>query len=285
MRSTRATTWHGTGNCLHRVLARGQFGVSRSSTVLRSVRSDETFEAAGAATRCELSCPRPPLSKFDLCDEVEVLRPPPRAGCALAVVGAVLSARRAASRHRLARATRSSLITTRVSRAWHKAHAWRIRAPSRQTFPACWSFPFLPPSPGIFSGGCPGGRPATGSCLGATLDGGGRRCRVRLDQVGGDGAAVRNNERKWASLLPEDFAEFGRFGRLWNHLNSVVAFRNENPRELPARSEWRFHAVSPEPVLVTCRIHGVDGDSRHCSLWELAGPVLRFHQGTMISVR
>ena len=95
---------------------------------------------------------------------------------------------------------------------------------------------------------------------------------------------VRNSERKLASLLSKDFAEIGRSGWIWNHLDSVVALRSEDSRELPAASEWRFNAVSPKLFVVTNRIHGVDGDSWHCSPRELASPVLRFHQKTMISV-
>ena len=113
-----------------------------------------------------------------------------------------------------------------------------------------------------------------------------RWCWVRLDQVGGDGAAVfgRAKQRAKTSLLTKDFVEIGRSGRMWNHLDSVVALRSEDFRELPATSEWRFNAVSTKLFVVTYRMHGVDRDSRHCSLWELASPFLRFHQGTMISV-
>ena len=71
--------------------------MSSSSTVLRSVRSDVTLEAATLATRCELSCPRPAPSKFNLRDEVSASKPSTGAGRALAIVSSVLSVRRAAS--------------------------------------------------------------------------------------------------------------------------------------------------------------------------------------------
>ncbi|MBU4466272.1 MAG: hypothetical protein KKH75_10555 [Actinobacteria bacterium] len=38
-------------------------------------------------------------------------------------------------------------------------------------------------------------------------------------------------------------------------------------------------------VLVTFRIRGLDGDSRHSSIWDLSAghPVMRFHQGTAVA--
>ncbi|GAB3555561.1 hypothetical protein GCM10027404_32720 [Arthrobacter tumbae] len=95
-------------------------------------------------------------------------------------------------------------------------------------------------------------------------------------------SAVRNNSDNVSSLLSDDFAEIGRSGRRWSYLETVAALQGEQPRPVPKTSEWLFNRISPELVLVNYRIHGTDHDSRHSSLWEIAGPVMRFHQGTII---
>ncbi|MGA1835374.1 nuclear transport factor 2 family protein [Herbiconiux sp. 11R-BC] len=95
-------------------------------------------------------------------------------------------------------------------------------------------------------------------------------------------SAVRADTERVESLLAPDFAEIGRSGRRWTRAETVAALRNETPREAPATSEWLFDRLSPELVLVTYRVHGAHHDSRHSSLWELAGPRIRFHQGTII---
>ncbi|SDZ32103.1 nuclear transport factor 2 family protein [Herbiconiux ginsengi] len=95
-------------------------------------------------------------------------------------------------------------------------------------------------------------------------------------------SAVRGDTERVASLLSADFAEIGRSGRRWTRSETVAALQNESPRDAPATSEWMFNRLSPEFVLVTYRVHGVDHDSRHSSLWEIHGPRIRFHQGTII---
>ena len=48
--------------------------------------------------------------------------------------------------------------------------------------------------------------------------------------------------------------------------------------------EWSFIEVVPTLILVTYRITGTAGSSRHSSLWDVGGPapVIRYHQGTVV---
>ncbi len=93
---------------------------------------------------------------------------------------------------------------------------------------------------------------------------------------------VRSDEGEVTGLLAGDFAEIGRSGRRWNRSELVEALRHEPARATPATSEWLFNRVADDLVLVTYRVRGADHDSRHSSLWQIPGPVLRFHQGTII---
>ena len=93
---------------------------------------------------------------------------------------------------------------------------------------------------------------------------------------------VRSDETHLAALLSADFAEIGRSGRRWTYQDTVIALRNEEPRTSPRTSEWLFNRLSSELVLVNYLIHGTDADSRHSSLWDTRGPVILFHQGTIV---
>ncbi|CAN5319620.1 hypothetical protein BH09ACT6_BH09ACT6_02930 [soil metagenome] len=95
-------------------------------------------------------------------------------------------------------------------------------------------------------------------------------------------SAVRVDAKHVSSLLSDDCAEIGRSGRRWTYPETVTAPQGESPRDVPETSEWLFNRISPELVLVNYRIHGAVHDSTHSSLWEIAGAVLRFHQGTLI---
>lgn len=55
-------------------------------------------------------------------------------------------------------------------------------------------------------------------------------------------------------------------------------------RTEPETYEWLFNEVSPSLILVTYRITGGAGTSRHASLWDVSGaiPVMRYHQGTVV---
>ena len=96
-------------------------------------------------------------------------------------------------------------------------------------------------------------------------------------------SGVRNDPLRTASYLAPDFAEIGRSGRRWVRKELVTALQSEPPSSLPETSEWLFNPVGPGLVLVTYRIQNRTMSSRHSSLWELKGPVLRYHQGTPIA--
>lgn len=96
-------------------------------------------------------------------------------------------------------------------------------------------------------------------------------------------SSMRGDQRALSTMLSPDFAEIGRSGRRWTYSDIVPMLLEEEPRATPTTSEWQFNRVSPELILVTYRLHGAAGDSRHSSLWEMPGPVLRFHQGTRIT--
>ncbi|WP_291049117.1 DUF4440 domain-containing protein [Herbiconiux sp.] len=93
---------------------------------------------------------------------------------------------------------------------------------------------------------------------------------------------VRGDEDRVTGLLAGDFAEIGRSGRRWNRSDVVDALQQEPPRATPETSEWLFNRVADDLVLATYRVRGAEHDSRHSSLWQTPGPVLRFHQGTIV---
>ena len=96
-------------------------------------------------------------------------------------------------------------------------------------------------------------------------------------------STTRADQSLLSAMLASDFAEIGRSGRWWVYDDIVPTLLEEKPRSTPETSEWRFNRVSAELVLVTYRLHAESGDSRHSSLWEMPGPLLRFHQGTRVS--
>lgn len=96
-------------------------------------------------------------------------------------------------------------------------------------------------------------------------------------------STVRHDQAESSQVLAPDFAEIGRWGRRWTSAEMIDSLRQEPAREAPQTSEWLFNQLSPELVLVNYRIHGSPRDSRHTSLWEVPGLVMRFHQGTFIA--
>lgn len=97
-------------------------------------------------------------------------------------------------------------------------------------------------------------------------------------------SAVRGDAAQLVQLLASDFAEVGRSGQRWTRAEIIEQLQSEEPRDAPSTSDWIFNRVSADLVLVQYRIHGGGGDSRHTSLWEITGPVLRFHQGTLVAI-
>ena len=96
--------------------------------------------------------------------------------------------------------------------------------------------------------------------------------------------AVRRDPIRVGALLAPDFVEIGRSGRRWNRAEVMAALAAEKPGDAPKTDDWECLWLSDDVILVTYVIHGVDRDSRHASVWNVATnpPLLRFHQGTFI---
>lgn len=97
-------------------------------------------------------------------------------------------------------------------------------------------------------------------------------------------SGVRIDADRVRALLAPDFAEIGASGRRWLLDDTVIELSNEPGRPAPETSEWLFNELSPGIVLVNYRILALGRESRRSSIWQLssAGPVLRFHQGTIV---
>lgn len=97
-------------------------------------------------------------------------------------------------------------------------------------------------------------------------------------------SAVRRDPERVRELLHPDFVEIGRSGRRWTMNATIAALEAETSRIEPETDEWVFNEVSPSLILVTYRITGGAGNSRHASLWDVSGaiPMMRYHQGTPI---
>ncbi|GEB96186.1 nuclear transport factor 2 family protein [Microbacterium lacticum] len=95
---------------------------------------------------------------------------------------------------------------------------------------------------------------------------------------------VRRDPDRVRELLHPEFVEIGRSGRRWTRSATIAALESEHERVAPETDEWSFNEVSLSLVLVTYRITGGAGSSRHASLWDVSGavPMIRYHQGTLI---
>lgn len=108
---------------------------------------------------------------------------------------------------------------------------------------------------------------------------------IREAEVALLSSSVRHDSERLRALLSPDFAEIGRSGRRWTRAEIVASLEAEAPREVPVTSDWLFNRVAPDLVLVNYVIHRDGAASRHCSLWQTPGPVLRYHQGTSVPGR
>jgi ribonuclease HI len=99
-------------------------------------------------------------------------------------------------------------------------------------------------------------------------------------------SAVRRDPRRVVELLHPDFVEIGRWGRRWSRDEIVAALSGEGERAATDTDEWRILELGPDLALVTYRIRGVHGDSRHSSIWSSGSGRLQvlFHQGTFVAV-
>lgn len=86
-------------------------------------------------------------------------------------------------------------------------------------------------------------------------------------------------------LLHPDFVEIGRSGRRWSRDEIVAALSSESERAATDTDEWHYSELGPDLALITYLIRGIDGDSRHSSIWSSSGGQLQmlFHQGTFIA--
>jgi hypothetical protein len=97
-------------------------------------------------------------------------------------------------------------------------------------------------------------------------------------------SSARHNPERLAVILSPDFAEIGRSGRRWTRDEIIASIGEEAHRDVPLTSDWLFNQVAPNLVLVNYAINRDGHESRHCSLWETPGPVLRYHHGTPVPV-
>jgi hypothetical protein len=95
---------------------------------------------------------------------------------------------------------------------------------------------------------------------------------------------TRRNGPRLQTLLHEDFVEIGRSGRRWTRAEMVASLADEGDRSVSDVDEWEFVSLSPDLTLVTYRVRGDHGESRHASIWDLSSepPQMRFHQSTVV---
>lgn len=98
-------------------------------------------------------------------------------------------------------------------------------------------------------------------------------------------SAVRCDPSRVRDFLHQDFVEIGRSGRRWSRDEIVAALSSESERAATETDEWQFSELGPDLALITYLIRGIDGDSRHSSIWSSSGGKLQmlFHQGTFIA--
>jgi hypothetical protein len=103
--------------------------------------------------------------------------------------------------------------------------------------------------------------------------------------------AFRRDSNTIATLLADDFLEFGSSGRSFDKASILVELKNEPTRKASLLSDFSVRELSPNVVLVTYRATSRNlagqptGRSWRSSIWmHLDGRwQLTFHQGTRIS--
>jgi hypothetical protein len=101
---------------------------------------------------------------------------------------------------------------------------------------------------------------------------------------------IRHNSELVASMLADDFIEFGSSGRIFNKASILEALRNEPPHPASTLSDFATREISPTTILATYKatrrnLAGeITGKSLRSSLWiQLDGRwQMTFHQGTPI---
>jgi hypothetical protein len=102
--------------------------------------------------------------------------------------------------------------------------------------------------------------------------------------------AVRRDAALVASLIAEDFLEFGSSGRLFDKTSVLEELKNEPARPPAILSNFAARTLAPEVVLVTYRTTRLDHTGRpiahaqRSSIWvnREGHWQMTFHQGTPI---
>jgi hypothetical protein len=102
--------------------------------------------------------------------------------------------------------------------------------------------------------------------------------------------AVRSNSELVASMLAENFIEFGGSGHIFNKASILEDLKNEPPRPASILTDFATREISPAAILVTYKatrrnLSGdITGQSLRSSIWirQDGRWLLTFHQGTPI---
>jgi len=102
--------------------------------------------------------------------------------------------------------------------------------------------------------------------------------------------ALRRVPEKLASLVGDDFVEFGSSGRTYDRRQVLYRLRRQLPAQL-AIEQFRAFELSPDAALVTYRARADSGKGRdekyslRSSVWVRRGGEWKiiFHQGTMVA--
>ena len=108
-----------------------------------------------------------------------------------------------------------------------------------------------------------------------------RRCEERLFE-----SSVRKNAQIVASMLADEFQEFGSSGRVYSKDEIIAELQAESPRRITMR-DFRARLLSNAIALVTYRSRRIEAnggttESLRSSIWVLRDNQWKvlFHQGT-----
>jgi hypothetical protein len=101
---------------------------------------------------------------------------------------------------------------------------------------------------------------------------------------------IRRNAEMLATLLADDFLEFGSSGRTFDKASIIAELLNEPPRPAAILSDFAVRPLAPEAMLVTYRTTRLDSSgntthqARRSSIWINRDNrwQISFHQGTPI---
>ncbi|MFO2462829.1 DUF4440 domain-containing protein [Pseudomonas sp. 15FMM2] len=105
--------------------------------------------------------------------------------------------------------------------------------------------------------------------------------------------ATRNDAQRLATLLADDFVEFGASGRIWDSKAQVIAGLSDEVFAARSMSDFALKLLADGVALVTYRCHRAASDvqagseSLRSSVWRnsQAGWQMVFHQGTPLGGR